>query len=239
MNEDLANIRRIEEQLLQTMHKHGALILTNLVAIFTQRDTQHCLAIFNTVNPPSIQDFSEIMSLEQLLLDKRDLMEDYDGTVITFRSLGLVRSDIITRGSGFYPMGQFYRRVNQIENLPQTQLNLSKALFSILHANGELEEKIPEHSLSTWLKKMSRLFKLSLPSLLERHQVEGLVAILPDENFKNYLDQQSYTLIYATEGANEVASENVNLFDLEYFMKVPVTTMTRLCAAFTEVRLFN
>jgi len=69
--------------------------------------------------------------------------------------------------------------------------------------------------------------------------VEGLVAILPDENFKNYLDQQSYTLIYATEGANEVASENVNLFDLEYFMKVPVTTMTRLCAAFTEVRLFN
>src|SRR5689334_15807403 len=113
MKEDLANIRRIEEQFLQTAQTYQSFTLTDLVAIFTRNDKQQSLAVFNSVTPPSIPGFSEILSLEQLLGDNRDLMEDYDGIVISFRALDLILPDLVTRGLKFYPMGQFYKRVHQ------------------------------------------------------------------------------------------------------------------------------
>src|SRR5207302_4672216 len=154
-------------------------------------------------------------------------------------ALELVRSDIVTRGPRFYPIELLYRRLNLERKLPQTQLNLASTLFSVLLASGELGEKVPEYATATWLKKVAKLFRLSLPALLERYQVEGLLAILPDENFKRYLDQQKCSLIYiATPTGYDVPSDTT-ILDLEHFADRHIKVEEQLCAAFEEVELFN
>src|SRR2546423_1576342 len=174
----LAAVRRVEEQLLQNVRENTAFDLRDLVAVFTRRDNGPWLAVFNMKGTVGLPSFFEILSFNQLLEAERDLSAEYDGMVITFEALGLVRSDIVTRGPRFYPIEQLYRRLNQERRLPQTQLNLARALFSALLASGELEEKAPAYSTSIWLKKVARLFTLSLPALLEHYQVEGLLAVV-------------------------------------------------------------
>src|SRR5438874_2243592 len=97
----LATLRRVEEQLLQEARENTAFELIDLVAVFTRRDNGHWLAVFNTKETGALSSFFEVLSLNQLLEEERDLSIEYDGMVITFEALGLVRSDIATRGSRF------------------------------------------------------------------------------------------------------------------------------------------
>src|SRR5260370_36623614 len=102
--QDLTEVRRVEETLLRLKNKNAAFDLTNLVAIFTRRDNESWLPVFNIENPSDALDIPEILILEELLQDTRNLLADYDGIVITFDALRLVRRDIVTRGSRFYPI---------------------------------------------------------------------------------------------------------------------------------------
>ncbi len=235
----LAAVRRVEEKLLQKVGENTAFDLSDLVAVFTRRDNGSWLAVFNTKETVALSSFFEVLSLNQLLEEGRDLSAEYDGMVITFEALGLVRSDIVTRGSRFYPIEQLYRRLNQEGRLPQTQLKLARTLFSTLLASGELGEKAPEYATTTWLKKAARLFRLSLPVLLERYQVEGLLAVMPDQNFKLYLDQQQCSLLYVTTPTDNDVPINTTVLDLEHFVDRNIKTEAQLCAAFEEVELFN
>jgi AAA ATPase domain len=235
----LAAVRRVEEQLQQKAQENIAIDLTNLVAVFSRRENGPCLAVFNTEETVALPDFFEFLSLDQLLESKRDLSTEYDGMVITFEALDLVRYNIVTRGPRFYPIEQLYRRLNQEGKLPQTQLNLARTLFSTLLANGELGEKAPEYSTATWLKKVALLFRLSLPALLEHCQVGGLLAIVPDENFKRYLDQQQCSLVYVATPVGNIVPDGSNVLDVEHFTDKHISSELQLCAAFEEVKLFN
>ncbi len=235
--QDLTEVRRVEERLLRIAQKSTGLDLTNLVAIFTRRDNESWLPVFNIEDSSDSLDFPETLTLTQLLQNTRNLPTEYDGIVIAFDALRLVRRDIATRGSRFYPIEQLFRRLNQAETLIQTQWNLTNTLFASLIEKGELKETPPEFSITTWLNKVSQLFSLSLPAILEKHQVEGLVAVVPSENFKNYLNERQYSLIYVA--ADNVSPGEATLMDLEQFQKCDVETTSRLCAAFREVELFN
>ncbi len=235
----LAAVRRVEEPLLQKVREDSAFDLADLVAVFTRRDKRPRLMVLNTEKSVALSASFEVLSLNQLLEDERNLSAEYDGMVITFEALGLVRSDIVTRGSRFYPIEQLYRRLNQEAQLPQTQLKLARTLFSTLLARGELGEKAPEYAIAIWLKKVAKLFMLSLPVLLERYQVEGLLAVMPDQNFKLYLDQQQCSLLYVTTPTDNDVSINTTVLDLEHFADRNIKTEAQLCAAFEEVELFN
>ncbi len=235
----LAAVRRVEKRLLQKVREDTAFDLDNLVAVFTRRSNGPCLAVFNTEEAVALPEFFDVLSLDQLLEDRRDLSAEYDGIVITFEALGLVRSDIVTRGPRFYPIEQLYQRLNQERKLPQTQVRLAKTLLSILLARSELGEKAPEYATITWLKKAAGLFKLSLPGLLEHCQVEGLLAVMPDENFKRYLDLQQCSLVYVAIPTQNIVTGSTTILDLEQFADRNMMTEAQLCAAFEEVELFN
>jgi len=235
----LATIRRVEEQLQQKAQGNIAIDLTNLVAVFSRRENGPCLVVFNTEETAVLPSSFEVLSLNQLLEDGRDLATEYDGMTITFETLGLVRPDVVTRGPRFYPIEQLYRRLNQEGKLPQTQLNLARTLFSTLLANGELGEKAPEFSTATWLKKVALLFRLSLPALLEYYQVGGLLAIVPDENFKRYLDRLQCSLIYVAAPIGNIVPDRTTVLDVEHFTDKHISSESQLCAAFEEVKLFN
>ena len=85
------------------------------------------------------------------------------------------------------------------------------------------------------LKKVAKLFKLSLPGLLEYYQLEGLLAIVPDENFQSYLEQKQCSLVYVTAPTENIISEGSVVLDLEYFVSSKISTETQLCAALEEV----
>jgi hypothetical protein len=235
----LAAVRRVEEQLLQKFRENTPFDLDNLVAIITRRDNGSCLAVFNTEETAALPSFFEVLSLNQLLEDGRDFSAEYDGMVIAFEALELGRSDIVTKGPRFYPIEQLYRRLNQEGKLPQTQLNLARTLFSALLANRKLGEKAPEYSTSAWLKKVALLFRLTLPALLVNYQVEGLLAIVPDENFKRYLDQQECSLVYVSAPIGNVVPGSTTVLDVEHFTDKHISSESQLCAAFEEVELFN
>ena len=97
----LAVVRRVEEQLLQKIRENNVFDFDDLVAVLTRRDNGTCLAVFNTEETVALSDFFEILSLKQLLKHERDLSIEYDGMVITFEALRLVRLDIVTRGPDF------------------------------------------------------------------------------------------------------------------------------------------
>ena len=233
----LSEIKQVEEQLVCAAQENSALNLTNLVAVFYDRRNGSRLAVFNMENPPILPGFSEVLSIEQLLQDKRNLSADYNGILITFSALDLLRPDIITSSSRFFPIAQLYRRLGQTDNLITTRLNFARILFSILLAKGELRKIPPENSPTTWLKKTSKLFRLSLPALLEKIQVKGLVAIVPDKNFEIYLNQQRCSLVYVT--TDNIIQGEISEIGLEEFKKMKITTDVQVCAAFNEVSLFN
>src|SRR5205823_12214902 len=106
--------------------------LTNLIAIFTRRDNESWLPVVNIEDSSDSLDFPAALTLKQLLQDTRNLPTEYDGIVIAFDALRLVRRDIVTRGSRFYPIEQLFRRLNQAEALIQTQWNLTNTLFATL-----------------------------------------------------------------------------------------------------------
>src|SRR6266436_3492801 len=225
----LAAVRRVEEGLLQKARESTTFELDNLVAVFTRRKNVPWLAVFNTEETAVLPSFFEVMSLNQLLEDRRDLTADYDGMVITFEALGLVRPDIVTRGPRFYPIEQLYRRLNQEGKLPQTQLRLARTLFFALFASGELGETAPEYATASWIKKVAKLFRLSLPALMEYCQVQGLLAVVPDENFKDYLDQQQCSLVYVTAPTGNDVPDSTTILDLEHFAGRHITTEAQLC----------
>ena len=134
----LAVVRRVEEYWLQKLRESNRFDLTDLVAIFTRRDNGPWLTVFNVEETVDLVDSFEVLSLKQLLEDKRDLSVEYDSMVIAFEALGLVRPDIVTRGPRFYPIEQLYRRLKQAGKLSQTQQNLASTLFCTLHERGEL-----------------------------------------------------------------------------------------------------
>src|SRR2546429_9019519 len=104
----LASVRLVEEELLQIAQNSIAFDLSNLVAIFCNRENNTRLAVFNLETLPCLESIFEVKSLEQLLQDKHNLSAEYNGMVITFSALDLIRPDIITRGSRFYPIEQLY-----------------------------------------------------------------------------------------------------------------------------------
>lgn len=235
----LAAVKRVEEKMLLKIREDTTFSLANLVAILSRRENGTHLAVFNTEEPLALSGHFEVLSFDQLLNEERNLAEEYDGIVIAFEALGLVRPDIVTRGPRFYPIELLYRKLNQKLELPQTQLNLAKTLFSTLLSRGDMGEKTPEYSTTTWLKKSASLFRLSLPALLEHYQVEGLLVVMPDENFKRYLEQQHCSLAYITAPTRNTIPGASTILDLEHLTRRHLSTELQLCAAFGEVELFN
>jgi hypothetical protein len=234
---DLTEVRRVEEAFLSIAHKSSDFDLTNLVAIFTRRDTESWLPVFNIEYTPASFDFPSALTLKQLLHNTKNLVAGYDGIVIAFDALKLVRRDITTRGSRYYPIELLFGRLHQTAALIQTQWNLANTLFATLLEQGELKETPPEFSVAAWLQKTTQLFRLTLPTLVEKHRVEGLVAVVPSENFKNYLDEGQYSLVYVD--TYNISPEDVAYLSLEQFQRCDVETTSRLCAAFSEVELFH
>src|SRR6266516_3154527 len=118
----LAAVRQIEEHFHQQTHKEIENNITGLIAILTRRDNKTKLPVFLKEKPIGILGFDRAVSLEQLLKEKQDLSESYDGMVITFETLSLLRPDIVTRGSHFYAIEILYQKLGLRNKLPETQL---------------------------------------------------------------------------------------------------------------------
>jgi hypothetical protein len=228
-------IRQIEEQILRQTTGGNYSDLSHLVAIFTRKDKSSWLPVFNLDERMTLPGLPEPVLLKQLIEHWHDILAEYDGVVIAFDALRLVVPDLITRGFYFYPMEIFYGKIHRPALLAQTQWQLAKTLFSALLRSGALQEKPEALAAVAWLKKTSKLFKLTLPTLLEQHPIAGLLAIVPDERFSQYLETLRCSLIYvAPDGLH---AGNDSQYDLDYFSGV--TTDSQLCAAFPEVALFS
>src|SRR5207244_347392 len=72
-------------------------------------------------------------------------------------------------------------------------------------------------------------------ALLEGYQVESLIAIVPEKNFKHYLDHLQCSTIYVT--TDGLALGKTSPLDIDHFVRI--TTETQIYAAFPEVELLN
>lgn len=231
---DLTIVRRVEEQFLQQVRAHYLLDLTPLVAILTRRDTGAWLPVLNEDASDALPVFPQHLTLAQFKEHGPDVLAEYRGIVIAFEALTLVQNNLITRGSRFYPMEQFFRKIHQVDKLPLAEWRLAQALFSILVDNGEIQEKPAAYLENKWLRTIARLFRLTLPALLEQHPLNGLLAIVPAKNFRDYLKTLCCSLLYVTPDGLLPAGDI--LLDLEQFSGI--TTQNQLCAAFSEVSAF-
>ena len=190
------------------------------------------LLVFNSEPPPHLRDRYHVKSLTQLLANELDLGA-YDGTTIAFSALELVLPQLITRGPRHCSMEELFQRLGQCSMLAETQQHLAESLFTILFSRRELTAQPPEKHRAKWLKKAARIFMLSLPAVLGRHEVEGLVAVIPDSDLESYLFEDKFALIYV----QPPTTSGLSLRNLESWSPdLQLSTSLYLCAAFDELK---
>ena len=186
--------------------RQAILTLEGLVAVLSQRNGPRLLHVYLAEPLPDIKRAEDkVISLHQL--QDRDLSE-YDGLLVGFTVLDLLRDDLMTKGPYFYPIERIYVERGEVALLYQTQANLSIELMKHLHERGD-------HSQDggrLWAE--ARALVLALPFMLQGRFCEKLVAILPVGELNRFILRKTCKYVYSQLSTTAHEVDSLALDDL-------------------------
>lgn len=186
---------------------HGA-PLENLVAVFSHAADDALLLVYTSGAERARGAGFESISLEDL---PRQSLDRYDGPILSFTALDLIRGDILAKGPGFYPLGKLFFERDCVSGLNRTRFNLAQFLWTI---GSGAHTSNPED----WTRRMwSKTIELALPALIDNWPRENLVAIIPPGDLGEVLSG-SATLVYA--GATPAVDGPARCIPLEQLAQV-------------------
>jgi hypothetical protein len=210
-------------------------ILDNLVAVFSQRQGQRLLQVFNAETPPvPSHDSLKTITLRQLIeIPERDLT-DFDGLMVGFSALDVIRADLVTKGPLFSPLDQIFIERGETAVLNRTLANLSTEIMRQLREEGE------QAAGSNRQRAEARALEIALPFMLQERDCENLVAILPIGEMNRFISKKSCRFVYfgQYEEASSAGQTAQSVFSLEDFASVELDA-NNWVIAMEEAALFN
>ena len=202
--------------------------LEDLVVVFSQADGNRYLLVYNAEKLPAMASPNcQARSLDEIQKHPMDYAS-FDGPVVGLAAIDVILPDVPTHGTNFYSIEHIFRRNQKFEQLQKTSYRLAQRLLR------HLEDLPKAKREQLWRRGCSKIIRLALPTVLARHPLENLVAVLPAADLHEYLDvqRQGYHLIYNAplqpgdldllyHESNDsdpswvVALEEVSLFNLE------------------------
>lgn len=180
--------------------------LENLVAVFSQMDGPRQLLVYNALGFPLPDSKTrQIVPLYELL--DHDLGE-FDGPVIAFSAIDVIRSVMPTKGPNFYALEDVFLERNAHAALYRTMRGLARYLTDYLDSLPAEQEQLLHH------RGVSKILQLALPKILSETPVKDLVAALPPVNLQKVLDKQNWQLFYnAPSQPNDLENLNASAED--------------------------
>jgi hypothetical protein len=182
-----------------------------LVAVFSQETEDNLLLVYAA----KIPSFSN-PSLRTILLDQLQYedLSNFNGLLIGFSILHLIRPDLAVKGPLFYQMEDFFRISKQHGLFYKTLKSLVTYLVNYISALPE-----PERTLS-WQRATTKLIKMALCQLLQEVDCKNLVAIIIPSDLANLLElvaleeKATYRLLYLEAiSLPELVSQLQNAFN--------------------------
>lgn len=203
------------------------------MAVFSQKNSQRLLQVFN-VEALTVVPSEGVKAITLREFMERDLA-DYDGPFVGFSALDILREDLVTKGTSFYPIERIFREHGQTEALYQTLDNLSIELMRHLSEQGE-QTSTP---LRQWVE--ARALYMALPSVLEDRVCDNLVAILPIGQLNRFISKKSFRFLYGAKPKFPLPVQlaTQGFLTLEDLPGLKVDMNTSWVVALEEVALFN
>jgi hypothetical protein len=182
-------------QLKELLERASPADLADLVLIFTCNEHDDCLFVYNRTTLPEMDN----PAWETIRLDSLAAADyaGYDGPVIGFETLDLLFPDVPTHGIHFYNIRHIFDDLDQQQEYIQTSYRLA------VYQYNQSEKFRPNQAEGDMNRWNAKIVQLALPRLLANRSLEGLVAALPSEGLKDYLDEtpdsQGITLIYVKD----------------------------------------
>jgi len=197
--------------------------MDDLVAIFGQADGPYLLHVYNTEIPPvASTEYLETITLLELL--DKDL-SSFDGPLMGFSALDVLRDDLLTKGSSFYPLEQVFKEREQWSALHKTMLHLAAYFVTCL----------PE-----WAKKRSRfvqqrarakIIQLALPTILGKlSDLRNLIAVVPSSDFERFVNEGEARFVW---------NDSSTPFNLDTFAGIGVDSNHNWVVALEELSYFD
>ncbi len=162
--------------------------LENLVAVFSQLNGPRQLLVYNSLSfPLPASKTRQIVPLYKLL--DYDLSE-FNGPVIAFSAVDVIRSVMPTKGPNFYALEYVFLERKAHAALYHTMRGLARYLTDYLDSLPAEQEQSLHH------RGVSKILQLALPAILSQSPVKDLVAALPPSNLQKILDKQNWQLFY-------------------------------------------
>ena len=172
-------IRTIDESIVQ---------FCDLVAVFSQREGDHLLQVYNSDHIP----VSSVGPVETILLS--DLpnidLSEYDGPMVGFQGLDVVRDDLLTKGANFYSIERLFQTRDRQEELHQTMLNLAAHIIGGMADDSRYRQKLLRR------RALSKALLLALPGILAERECQDLIAVLPASDLNNFIVNERCRLVY-------------------------------------------
>jgi hypothetical protein len=153
----------------------------------------------------------------------------YNGPVICFPELDVLRPDLLTKGPRFRSIRPLLqRRMEQVE-LNQIAYALAVALL------GFVDDTAPDPKDRLRMRALPKIIALALPNLLAKRPMRGLIALRLDADLWRYLQDFSAQWIYLTDS---IVTQQ-DMMSLAEFASAASITSDDWLIAFEEIQLFR
>ena len=197
--------------------------IQDLVLVLSQATSDKLLLVYNTDQPPTIENVDwQVESLRDLTssLD----FATYNGLIIGWPAIDVMLPDVPTHGVNFYSIQHIFHHQGKTEQLRETSYRLANTLLDYLdipHVNGD----------QLRYRGYAKVIQLALPALLSGQTLQNLIAVLPSANLREFLNRESpgMRLIY-----NDLSQEN----DLSWMGRYEPNRDNQWIIALEEIELF-
>lgn len=208
--------------------------MEHLTAIFSQAHSQHLLLVYNidSLSELPLMPNGQELPLEACLLrdlPERDLVA-YDGPVIAFNALDLIRNDILTKGTRFYPIENFYLEAGERVRLLRSMHRLAGVLVDYLTRWPVQRAEQLRYRIE------AKAIQLALPYLLANWDCERLVGVIPSKDLASLITTGECQLIYTVPDAAPPPPQGISLARL---VELGKNTQRDWIVGMDEIGLFD
>jgi len=171
-------------------------------ALLRAVDARNLIAVLQSTgdHPPAYVYVDELPDrlprAECLLLDGLPILDlsPYNGPVVCFSELDVIRPDLLTKGPRFHSIEPLLRHSIGQWGLNQTAYALAVAML------GFVDEIAPESNQPLRARALPKIIALALPNLLARRPTHGLIALRLGADLWRYLQDFAAQWIYLSRG---------------------------------------
>lgn len=162
--------------------------LEDLVAVFSQKHGPRLLFVYNSDTLPAVP--GELIEVTLLNDFPDEDISEFDGPLVGFSALDVVRDDLLTKGPNFFPIERIFLERGQRELLHRTMLHLAGYFVDSL---SKWPDQRPE---AIRQRAEGKVLQMALPSILSSLPCENLIAILPARDLSRFTTHGDCETIY-------------------------------------------